>query len=198
MGLSLVNPNTPAERVWNDVVPADFRAAELSGLEPDVEADLRAWVSSLGCTPDDAQTQGNNLVIAGPVGAGKTYAGFAVCRELYFVGHSKRGRVVPVGFRFWLQNDLMRDLRLHEEETLQTVDRTSVLFIDDLGSMRETPWVLDQVYGVLDHRRRNRRPVMTTTNLTLDQLEAYLGEGAFSRLVRGSLVIEMRAADRRG
>lgn len=198
MGLSLVTPTTPLEQVWHDMVPLDYRAAELSLVDRHVEAQCRSWVQRLTSTSDEPQTQGNNLIFMGPVDTGKTFAAYAVCHELHFVGYPREGRTnARPGFRFWLQNDLMRELRLREEETMRVVDRVSVMVLDDLGSMRETPWVLDQVYGVLDHRRRNRRPVITTTNLTLDQLRAYLGEGAFSRLVQGALVIEMRAAPRR-
>lgn len=194
---------------WDARVPNDYQDANLSELGPEVEAEIRAWFSEIYNTPDDPQPQGSNLVIAGPVGVGKTHAGFAACAHMHFVGFAPwdvnepsprsrpRVQLVPGGFQWWSQLDLLRDLRLHEAETMQMLDRPSLLFIDDIGSARQTPWVLDAIHGTLDTRRRNSHPMVVTTNLVLPEFEQYVGQGAYSRLMDGAFVIEMRGRNRR-
>jgi len=92
---------------------------------------------------------------------------------------------------------LLARLRANEAETWAYLRTAGVPFLDDIGSMRSTDWVLDQMYSVLDYFRSNRIPVIATTNLQLPDLEAYLGSAAYSRLMSGSVACEMRAHDRR-
>ena len=50
-----------------------------------------------------------------------------------------------------------------------TPDRTKP--IDDFGMERGTEYGLEQVYNVIDSRYRSRKPLIVTTNLTLDSLQ---------------------------
>ena len=43
--------------------------------------------------------------------------------------------------------------------------------IDDFGMERGTEYGLEQVYNVIDSRYRSRKPLIVTTNLTLDSLQ---------------------------
>ena len=46
-----------------------------------------------------------------------------------------------------------------------------MLIIDDFGMERGTEYGLEQVYNVIDSRYRSRKPLIVTTNLTLDSLQ---------------------------
>ena len=48
--------------------------------------------------------------------------------------------------------------------------RYPLLIIDDFGMERGTEYALEQIYNIVDSRYRNRKPLIVTTNLTLDEI----------------------------
>ena len=50
-------------------------------------------------------------------------------------------------------------------------NKYSLLIIDDLGIERGTEFSLEQVFNVIDSRYRSKKPMIVTTNLTLDELK---------------------------
>lgn len=48
--------------------------------------------------------------------------------------------------------------------------RYPLLVIDDFGMERGTEYALEQVYNIVDSRYRSRKPLIVTTNLTLDEI----------------------------
>ena len=59
----------------------------------------------------------------------------------------------------------------HDEFTMKPVlDETGRLILDDFGMERGTEYGLEQVFNVIDSRYRSGKPLIVTTNLTLDDL----------------------------
>ena len=46
-----------------------------------------------------------------------------------------------------------------------------MLILDDFGMERGTEYGLEQVYNVVDSRYRSQKPLIVTTNLTLEELQ---------------------------
>jgi DNA replication protein DnaC len=46
-----------------------------------------------------------------------------------------------------------------------------LLVLDDLGTERNTPFAMEVVYRVIDDRYTSGKPMIVTTNLTLEQLK---------------------------
>jgi DNA replication protein DnaC len=65
-------------------------------------------------------------------------------------------------------------------ERLATVD---LLHIDDLGAERQTEWVLEQLYALVNERYEAQRSLAVTTNLEEQELEDQIGARVVSRLV---------------
>ena len=62
---------------------------------------------------------------------------------------------------------------MHFEDRNQFIDslnRYSLLIIDDLGIERNSEFALEQVFNVIDSRYRSKKPLIVTTNLTLQEL----------------------------
>ena len=62
---------------------------------------------------------------------------------------------------------------MHSEDRnlfIDSMNRYSLLIIDDLGMERNSEFALEQVFHVIDSRYRSRKPLIVTTNLTLTEL----------------------------
>ena len=56
-------------------------------------------------------------------------------------------------------------------EVLDRLNRYRLLILDDFGMERGTEYALEQVYNVIDSRTRSGKPLIVTTNLSLDELK---------------------------
>ena len=65
-------------------------------------------------------------------------------------------------------------------ERLATVD---LLHLDDLGAEKQTEWVIEQLYAVVNERYERQRALIVTSNVEPDDLEKQLGPRVVSRLV---------------
>ena len=54
---------------------------------------------------------------------------------------------------------------------IESMNGYSLLIIDDLGIERNSEFALEQVFNVIDSRYRSKKPLIVTTNLTLDELK---------------------------
>ena len=88
--------------------------------------------------------------------------------------------------------DAARDLRRRRPSTRSTscIDRLAavdLLHIDDVGAEQTTPWVLEQLYAIVNTRYEDGKAILLTTNLSHegdDALREQIGERTVSRLVR--------------
>lgn len=209
--MTLADPLSDVWHEWEKLVPFDYQEAELDHCSFSVEAEVRDWIGTLSDT-ERTITQGGNMVLKGPVGAGKTHTAFAALAELRFIGHphphrfhrippnwrsDKTDDIYPTTIHYWTVDQLIRDCRKNEDSVFQILNTRSVIFLDDIGATRQTDYVLDQIYGVLDFCRARRKPVITTTNLELPELEKYIGPAGYSRLVHGAAVVAVEEENRR-
>lgn len=83
------------------------------------------------------------------------------------------------------------------EGTLRTFRRTELLLVDDLGAAKNSEWVEEITYRLLNGRYEDVRPSIFTTNLPLPQLREQLGDRLASRLVEMCAVVSIDGTDRR-
>lgn len=164
---------------WRQVIPGRFSWADLPDFDGcPVSAQLTEWA---------ADAKGRNLVIFGPVGAGKSHAAVAACRPAFFF----RGldvRFVPIvelldRFRPGGPPDAFDDLCY--------LDR---LILDDLGSEKVTDWTAERLSALINRRWLEELPTVVTSNLQPEALEEHVGAPTFSRLI-GSGAVSLRLVD---
>lgn len=112
----------------------------------------------------ELKKQGKGLLLYGNVGRGKTYAACEVANALIDKGYS----VMVTNFSRIL-NTLQGTFE--KQDYLDKLNGYSLLVIDDLGIERGTEFSKEQVYNVIDSRYRAGKPMIITTNLSIEQIK---------------------------
>lgn len=192
-------------REWAERVPREFRNADVRALDPpEVREGVERWLAQVTDTEDDPRVRGRNLVLTGPVGCGKSYAGFAALRRLHFDGTPSnqrfaKGRLVRRSFRYWSVPKALSRLRERDATVWEELMEARVLMLDDVGGIgaKASEWTLEQLFTIFDTRWADQRPIVATSNLDEAGLRDYLGEPAYSRLVNRSLLLRVQGLNRR-
>ena len=102
------------------------------------------------------------LLLWGGVGTGKSFLAGCIANALI-------EQEVPVRMTNFARilNELNRSFS-GRNEVVDKLCRYPLLIIDDFGMERGTEYALEQIYSIVDSRYRSRKPLIVTTNLTLD------------------------------
>ena len=113
---------------------------------------------------EDMRTDNIGCLFWGGVGTGKSYLAGCIANALM----EKEIPVHMTNFALIL-NDLAASFEGHNEY-ISRLCRYPLLILDDFGMERGTEYGLEQVFNVIDSRYRSGKPLIVTTNLTLDDL----------------------------
>lgn len=168
-------------RIWHQCIPSRFQWAGIDDFTGGVHDELARWA---------ATTAGENLLLLGPVGVGKTHAAVAAARLRF-----DRGAEI----RFLPVVELLDLLRPGgPDHALYDLADIEVLVLDDLASERPTDWTAERLYALVNRRWLEQRPTIATTNLGPTELEAAVGPRVYSRLVgNGAVGVTLSGPDRR-
>lgn len=142
----------------------------------------------------DFKKKGKGLLLYGDVGTGKTYAACEVANALIDQGH----QVLVTNFAK-LCNTL-QGMFEGKQQYIDSLNRYALLIIDDLAAERDTEYMQEQVYNIIDARYRAGLPMIITTNLSGQQLknpDSISKERIYSRILERCHPIEVKGADRR-
>lgn len=139
----------------------------------------------------EAMRDGAGLLLYGSVGTGKSF--LAACIANYLLDHKYTVAFDNCrGYADKAFND--------KEDFLETISLSDLVIIDDLGMERETEYMKETVFQILDKRCQSGKPLIVTTNLTNDQLKSPRSvdeERVYSRMLEKSVPILMKGEDRR-
>ena len=113
---------------------------------------------------EDMRTDNIGCLFWGGVGTGKSYLAGCIANALM----EKEIPVRMTNFALIL-NDLAASFE-GRNEYISRLCRYPLLILDDFGMERGTEYGLEQVFNVIDSRYRSGKPLIVTTNLTLDDL----------------------------
>ncbi len=106
------------------------------------------------------------LLFWGPAGTGKTFA--AACIANALVDLEVGVRMITLGEALLNLFGMSGEERIQYLEVLTTC---GLLILDDFGVERRTPYAREQVYEIINRRYLSGRPMVVTTNLTLEELK---------------------------
>nr|WSY57840.1 ATP-binding protein [Streptomyces sp. NBC_00886] len=174
-------------------IPARYRRALADHRQITAWADQIARAGRPGPTGPGI-AEGPSLLIAGPTGTGKTYQAYGAVRALLTRG-------VRLRWEATTSADLHARLRPragHDgERELQTLSRSPLLLLDDLGAAKTSEWTEELTYRLINHRYECMLPTLITTNLPTAELRIALGDRVASRLAEMTERVILSGPDRR-
>ena len=108
---------------------------------------------------------GKGLLLFGTVGTGKSHLAACIANQLIDQGY----KVLMTNFATII-NQLQSSFD-GRQEYINSLNRYALLILDDLGAERNTEYMQEQVFNIIDSRYLSGLPMIVTTNLTADELK---------------------------
>lgn len=184
-------------RSLSGVIPRRYRGVSFDRPPvTEIAAPVTAAVKRFVKRIDDNLDNGRGLWFFGSVGTGKTTLAMLVSSHALEAGRSVAIYSLP---------RLLAEIRTTYDDDransytglLDRLTGVDLLHIDDVGAEKTTPWVLEQLYAIVNARYEDERSMIITTNLERDALAEQINERTVSRLEEMCEVLPLWGADAR-
>src|SRR6202034_2239843 len=185
--------NTARDCACRPQIIARNKARSLSAVIPERYRDVafeRFPVTEIDPNLDG----GRGLWFMGPVGTGKTTLAMLVTKATLEAGRSAARYSLP-GLLSQIRKTF--DTGSHND-LLERLTAVDLLHIDDIGAEQTTPWVLEELYSIINARYEEQRSMLVTTNIQDRQMLCeQITERTVSRLTEMCDELPLLGADHR-
>ena len=105
------------------------------------------------------------LLFWGDTGTGKSFA--AACIVNYLLDH----KIPAVMTSIMRLTEMIMNKEEQESTIINRLNRAKLVVFDDFGAERDTEYVMERAYSIIDARCGQRLPMIVTTNLTFQEME---------------------------
>ena len=107
------------------------------------------------------------LLFYGDVGTGKSYTAACIANALL----EQRVPVMMTSFPRLINGINALGFDGDKNEYIKSLNKYKLLIIDDLGAERQSDYMLEMVFTIIDERCKSKQPIIFTTNLTLGEIK---------------------------
>lgn len=164
--------------------------AKDDGKDAKMSKAARMYVENFG----KMLTEGKGLLFYGPTGRGKSFIAGCIANALM----DKEKPCLMTNFSS-IEKSYRNRFDARESNNLD-FSRFKLLCIDDFGAERDTSYMQEIVFSVIDERYQAKLPMILTTNLSLEELKKpknITEERIFKRVLERCFPIEATGPDRR-
>lgn len=144
------------------------------------------------------KTNGDGLILCGNPGCGKTHLLSAITNTLLGQG---------VGVIFVNVPELLKKIRstfqkdsygrpavgYTESDIYNKLQNAELLVLDDVGAERCSGWTEEFIYTLVNGLYVNKKPLLVSTNLKLEEIINQVGERTFDRMIEMCRIVECTA-----
>jgi DNA replication protein DnaC len=189
--------NLRQARALSAVVPRKYRGVSFDRPPvTEIAAPVTQAVKRFVRDIDGNLDTGRGLWMFGSVGTGKTTLAMLVSKHALDAGRSVAIYSLP---------RLLAEIRTTFDEgsersyiaLLDRLAQVDLLHVDDVGAEKTSPWVLEQLYALVNARYEAERSMVITTNLERDDLAEQITERTVSRLEEMCEILPLWGPDAR-
>lgn len=144
---------------------------------PTVVREVRSYVHGI----DQRIAAGRGIWFTGKVGTGKTTLAMLVSKVAMEADHTVAIYSLPKLLAM-LRNTYADDAVYSLGDLVDRLCAIDLLHVDDVGAEQTSPWVLEQLYTIVNTRYEDGRAMVLTTNLDDRALKGQIGERTVSRI----------------
>jgi DNA replication protein DnaC len=137
-----------------------FEREPVVSIEPALLRRVKAFTRDIEKNLED----GKGLWFDGPVGTGKTSLAILVAKAARDAGRSYAVYPMP-RLLAEIKRTFDRDASDSYMGFFRRLCTVDVLVLDDLGAEKQTEWVLEQLFSLVNERWQDRRSIVVTTNI---------------------------------
>lgn len=144
---------------------------------------------------DQVYDRNIGLILYGNTGTGKTF--FAECIADALL---KKGRFALLTSVSGLANAMSSNFNENRARILHYIKNVDLLVLDDYGTERDTAFMNEQIFDVIDARYTSNRPLIVTTNLSPEAMKANNNLNVrriIERLTESCIAFEVKGDSRR-
>lgn len=179
--------NKYKENIISFDMPREIMDASMKDIYTDDKNRLEAikWLTTF-IKKYESDNNIKGLYLTGNFGCGKTYVVAATFNEI-----AKKGKKVAIVYYPEFLRRLKESFSDDYKVVFDSVRKSDLLLLDDIGAETVTNWNRDEVLGtILQYRMQEKLPTFFTSNLTIKELEEHLIGNDIDGKVKARRIIE--------
>lgn len=147
-------------------IPPKARGWTMETIKPGADPKAFAAVEAWRCGP-------KGLFLFGEADTGKTFLVWALLKREIREHHRRCLFISMVKLKSQLTSDF-RDKRQTAKNMIGRARRAEILVLDDVGVEKQSDWVTEIYFDILDHRINHHLPTVVSSNYSLKKLKKRL------------------------
>jgi len=164
-------------------IPERFKNRTLVSYQAASEGQKRAlaFAASYADQFDKVAETGRSAIFCGKPGTGKTHLAVGVALQVMGKGRCAMFTTVQRAMRR-VKDTFRKGAEESESEAIAMLTYPDLLIIDEIGVQFGSEFEKNLMFDILNERYEKRRPTLLLSNLTVQEVKAFLGERIYDRL----------------
>ena len=164
-------------------IPQRFSSRTLQNYNAELPGQKAALAVAVEYAADflGALSSGRSLIFCGTAGTGKTHLAVGIAKEVMLRGKTATFTTAMDAIRS-VRETYRKNSEITERQAIARFAQADLTIIDEVGSQLGTDAEKVTLFDLINARYERERPMIVLSNLTIKEVEQYMGSRAFDRL----------------